>query len=130
MPLFRKHFTVAEARAEIPELKRNFQELHDLRDAIKVGAPRHDKARKAGEGNGGGGADAGAYMVANVRFQEIVRQISDRGIQVKDLKKGLVDFPHLRDENEVFLCWHLGEETISYWHEIEAGYAGRKLLES
>lgn len=130
MPRFTKHFTVTEARAEIPALKRSFQELHDLRDAIKVGAPRHDEARKAGEGNGGGGEDAGAYMVANVRFQEIVRQISDRGIQVKDLERGLVDFPHLRDGQEVFLCWHLGEETISYWHEIEAGYAGRKLLES
>ena len=67
-------------------------------------------------------------MAANVRFQEILRDLAEAGIEVKDVGRGLVDFPHLREGQEVFLCWELGEETVSYWHEIEAGYAGRKLL--
>lgn len=124
------HFTLAEARAALPELKRQFQMLYDLRDAIRVGAARHEESRKAHEGNGGGGHDAGAYMDANIRFQEIVQEITQRGIQLKDLDRGLVDFPHIREGQEVFLCWQLGEDTISYWHEIETGFAGRKLLES
>ena len=127
---FRKHFTLAEARAQLADLKRAFQELHDLRDAIKVGSERHTESRKASDGNGGGGKDAGSYMAANVRFQEIMRDLTERGIQIKDLERGLVDFPHIRDGQEVFLCWELGEDTISYWHELEAGYAGRQLLES
>jgi hypothetical protein len=130
MPRFKKHFTLAEARAQLPQLKRRFQELYDLRDAIKAGAPRHAAARESDEGNGGGGEGAGAYMETNIRFQQIIRAIQESGIQVKDLDRGLVDFPHLRDGQEVFLCWQLGEDTISYWHEIEAGYAGRRLLES
>ena len=130
MTRFTKHFTVAEARSELPELKRVFQELHDLRDAIKVASSRHDGARQAQEGNGGGGEQSGAYMEVNVRFQELIRSITERGIQLKDLERGLVDFPHLREGREVFLCWQLGEDTISYWHEIETGFAGRQLLES
>ncbi len=59
-----------------------------------------------------------------------MRELSEAGIQVKDLEAGLVDFPHLRQGEEVFLCWKLGEETIGYWHELESGFAGRKLLPS
>lgn len=130
MPQFEKHFTVNEARSLLPDLRRRFQELHDLRDAIKVGASRHDQARQKSEDNGGGGDQAVSYLEANVRFQEILREIAELGIQVKDVHSGLVDFPHMMDGNEVFLCWQLGEDTLSYWHEIEAGFAGRKLLSS
>jgi len=129
MPQFDRHFTLAEARALLPELKRWFQELHDLRDAIRVGAARHQGAREAADGNGGGGERAVPYIAANTRFQQIIREIGDRGIQLKDINSGLVDFPHLRDGKEVFLCWKIGEDTISFWHEIETGYSGRKLLE-
>lgn len=129
MPMFDRHFTLAEARALLPELKRSFQELHDLRDAIRVGAPRHEGARQAADGNGGGGERAVSYIQASARFQQIIRDLQERGIQIKDINSGLVDFPHLRDGKEVFLCWQVGEDTISYWHEIEAGFAGRKLLE-
>ena len=130
MPHFDKHFTPAQARALLPDLRRAFQELHDLRDAIKVGAARHDQSREQSDGNGGGGDQAVLYMEANVRFQEILNDLSERGIQIKDVGRGLVDFPCIQDDQEVFLCWELGEETISYWHEIEAGFAGRQLLAS
>jgi hypothetical protein len=130
VPQFDKHFTVNEARSLLPDLKRKFQELHDLRDAIKVGAPRHEEARQKSEGNGGGGEQAVSYLEANVRFQEILGEIGEMGVQVKDVQRGLVDFPHMKDGNEVFLCWQLGEATLSFWHEIEAGFAGRKLLAS
>ena len=130
MTQFQIHFTVNEARGLLPDLKRKFQELHDLRDAIKVGAPRHEEARQKSEGNGGGGEQAVPYLEANVRFQEILREIAESGIQVKDVHRGLVDFPHMMDGKEVFLCWQLGEETLSFWHEIEAGFAGRRLLAS
>lgn len=129
MPHFEKHFTLPEARAVLPELRRAFQELYDLRDAIKAWAPKFDPTREAAEGNGGGETRSVAYMEANMRFQQLMRDIAEKGIQVKDLNRGLVDFPHLRNGKEVFLCWELGEETISYWHELETGFAGRKLLE-
>jgi hypothetical protein len=130
MPYFDKHFTVAEARAMLPRLRRQFQELHDLQAAIRVTAARHDGAREARRGNGGGTEGSGDYAEANLRFQTILHEIAEAGIQVKDVERGLVDFPHIRDDREVLLCWQLGEATISYWHDLDSGFAGRRLLES
>ena len=56
-------------------------------------------------------------------FQEI-------GCQLKDISTGLVDFPTLYREKEVYLCWKLGESGIGFWHEVEDGYAGRRPIDS
>lgn len=127
---FSKHFTLPEARALLPSLRRRFQELHDLQDVLRVAAPRHEPARKVKDGNGGGTPGAVSYLQASGRFQQILREFAELGLQVKDLEAGLVDFPHIKDGQEVFLCWKLGEETIDYWHELETGFAGRKMLAS
>ena len=50
------------------------------------------------------------------------------GVQVKDFDRGLLDFPHILDGREVFLCWELDEDDIEFWHDIDAGYAGRERL--
>jgi hypothetical protein len=47
---------------------------------------------------------------------------------LKDLNLGLLDFPSLREGREVYLCWRYGEETVEYWHDTDAGYAGRQKL--
>ena len=54
--------------------------------------------------------------------------MADRGILLKDPDRGLVDFPVLREGREVYLCWLLGETTIEFWHDIDAGFAGRQPL--
>jgi hypothetical protein len=48
------------------------------------------------------------------------------GVVVKDVNTGLVDFPSQRDGREVFLCWRYGEERVAYWHDLDAGVAGRQ----
>lgn len=62
------------------------------------------------------------------KLQQAVAQIQETGCLVKDLDEGLVDFPCLREGEEVYLCWKLGEERIGYWHRIHEGFAGRKPL--
>jgi len=58
---------------------------------------------------------------------EILQQFDTRGIVVKEINLGLIDFPHIRKNGEeVYLCWKLGEDDIEYWHSIPDGYAGRK----
>ncbi|HKZ53719.1 MAG TPA: DUF2203 domain-containing protein [Candidatus Acidoferrales bacterium] len=57
-----------------------------------------------------------------------VSQIEETGCVVKDLDQGLLDFPSIVNEEEVFLCWRLGEERIRYWHRPDEGFAGRKPL--
>jgi len=49
-------------------------------------------------------------------------------VQVKDLDAGLVDFPSTRDDEDVLLCWQLGEDEIGWWHLPDAGFAGRQPL--
>ncbi len=63
------------------------------------------------------------------RITKVVEEIQSSGCVVKDLDEGLVDFPSLRDGQEVFLCWKLGEERVAWWHGIEEGFAGRKPIE-
>jgi hypothetical protein len=57
-------------------------------------------------------------------------EIDAIGVQVKDLDKGLLDFPCVMDGQTVLLCWKLGEKEIGYWHSVEEGYAGRKPIDS
>ena len=66
---------------------------------------------------------------AKEKVTQAINEIHETGCVVKDLDEGLVDFPSLRDGQEVYLCWKLGEERIGYWHGLTEGFAGRKPLE-
>jgi hypothetical protein len=61
-------------------------------------------------------------------LRENVGRIEQTGCVVKDLETGLVDFPSVVDDEQVYLCWKLGEERIGYWHRMDEGFAGRKPL--
>ena len=63
------------------------------------------------------------------KLKEILRQIESSGVLLKDLDIGLIDFPTLLDEQEVYLCWKLGEAHIGFWHHTTEGYAGRKQID-
>ena len=49
-------------------------------------------------------------------------------VVLRDLDRGLVDFPALRDGREVFLCWEEGEDEVRFWHDVDSGYGGRRPL--
>jgi hypothetical protein len=66
---------------------------------------------------------------AKEKIAQAINEIHETGCVVKDLDEGLVDFPTLRDGEEAYLCWKLGEEHIGYWHGLTEGFAGRKPLE-
>jgi hypothetical protein len=59
-------------------------------------------------------------------LKEEVEQI---GCELKDFRVGLIDFPALLDGREVCLCWQLGEDDITYWHETTDGFAGRRPID-
>ncbi len=61
-------------------------------------------------------------------MQELINEVSSFGCELKDPGIGLIDFLSLRNGREVYLCWHLGEERINYWHYLDAGFAGRQPL--
>ncbi len=131
MAEFQKHFTVAEARAMLPDLRRKLLRVHDLLAEIRSRQQREGVPEVVIlRGNGKGPVLTGTGDHKE-QAQRLVEEIAAQGIQIKDLERGLVDFPHFLGGDaghEVFLCWHLGEDTIEFWHEIEAGIAGRRPL--
>ena len=128
---YRQHFTVAQARAALPDLRRRLLRIHDLLAEVRSRQQREGGPETVVlRGNGKGPLITGVGTQKE-EAQRLVEEIAGQGIQIKDLERGLVDFPHFLGgdpAHEVFLCWHLGEDTIDFWHEIAAGYAGRRPL--
>ena len=104
--------------------------LRDLavhREAMREKAPHVEPILRAAGSNGGGKVGS-EYGVEAYRLYRAIERIRGLGVLLKDLDTGLLNFPHERDGRVVFLCWHPPEESVAYWHEIEAGYPGRRPL--
>ena len=82
---------------------------------------------RAAPGNGGGKAGS-EYGVEAYNLYVAIGRIKELGVVLKDLDMSLLDFPHERGGRIVFLCWHPPEERVEYWHDLDAGYAGRQPL--
>ncbi len=127
-PSFPKLFTLEEANALLPELRKLLEEAAVHLGAMREKASLLEPILKASVSNGGGRIGS-EYGVEAYNFYLAVERIHKRGVLLKDLDMGLLDFPHERGGRVVFLCWHPPEEQISYWHEIQDGYRGRQPLE-
>ena len=131
-----RRFTPEEANAELAEIRPLVEQLvAHRREQQRVQAQRQELASRIA-GNGGG-IDSEALASLEEAEQnervEIVRcvnAIHERGAIVKDLDTGLVDFPALREGEEILLCWRLGEEQVAHWHGLEEGFAGRRPLDA
>ena len=123
----KRYFTLEEANECIPELVDEISLLRAIRNLL---AGLHAEITPLLEvvSSNGGSKHTAALLRATTRFQEVLDRIADRGCHLKGLDPGLVDFPHLRDGREVYLCWRMGENQIRYWHEIEDGFDGRQPL--
>ena len=125
-----KLFTVEEAnellpviRPKLERIKRNYAQTTSLRESVKAAA-------FAAVESGGGGLKSGTHYVKSLYdIGKLTTELQDLGVQLKDYSRGLIDFPTMRGGKLVLLCWQLGEaEQIEWWHETEAGFAGRKRL--
>ncbi|MBM3458179.1 MAG: DUF2203 family protein [Armatimonadetes bacterium] len=127
MAEFRQHFTREEANALLPELTELLTRLQELRNHLVMEWRDAFPVFRAAHRNGGGRQAAG-FAGDLLRLNEALQRFHHLGVQLKDLENGLVDFPSWREGREVFLCWRLGEPAVEYWHELDAGFAGRKSL--
>ena len=124
---FQKHFTLDEARALLPGLRSIFQDAHRRRDVVQqTDAELGEELKQTGADVGG--EKVSGLLMDMVQLNVQIRRLQDMGVQIKDFERGLVDFPHIRDGREVFLCWELNEDDIEFWHDIDSGYAGRERL--
>jgi hypothetical protein len=130
-----RYFTPDEANQELLEIRPLVEELvTHRREQQRVEATRFELASKIA-GNGGGidpdvlAEAEQAEQRERVEVARCVNAIHGRGAIVKDVDQGLVDFPALRQGEEILLCWRLGEDEVAYWHGLEEGFAGRKQLD-
>jgi hypothetical protein len=122
-----RHYTVDEANALLPSVKPLLRRLRDAKDLL-TDSEAHEALSDASPENGGGepGRQVGE---AFLEVRKLLGTMEEAGIVVRDIDRGLIDFPAIRDGHEIYLCWELGEDSVGHWHEIESGYRGRRQLD-
>ena len=122
-----RHYTLEEASALLPWVAEQLDRLRSARDRLgDVDA----RAALAATGQANGGGHAGKVVSEGfLELRELMLELRERDIVLRDLDRGLIDFPSLRGDEEVYLCWEEGEAEIGFWHEPEAGFAGRRRLD-
>ncbi len=124
--IYERHFTVEEANALLDGLRPVLRQLREASELL-TDAEVHSLLADAAPGNGGGepGRQVGE---AFLEVRRLLLAVQGSGIVIRDVDRGLIDFPAIRDGEEVYLCWELGEDDVSWWHELDAGFGGRQPL--
>lgn len=137
----RRSFSVAEVESLIPTLERIFTHVLQLRAALRLHEQQLDRlgiklsrdvleetttpAREKAEVRNAKAMFRGYYQA----LADELAQVTELGGEVKDLEIGLVDFPGKRGDEEILLCWKLGEKGLGFWHTAESGFAGRRPID-
>lgn len=124
-----KLFTVEEANDLLPVIRPKLERIRARYESIAVFRNSAKAAATAAEFGGGGMESGSVYVKCLYEVGKLTTEFHELGIELKDYSRGLIDFPSMRGDRVVLLCWQLGEdEQIEWWHEVEAGFAGRQAL--
>jgi len=124
-----KIFTVEEANALLPAVRRVLFRVRRAHQKLLSYSNAAKLAAEGAERGGGGFSDGLRYAEILTEFKLQISELEAMGVQLKDFSRGLVDFPSLRDGRVVLLCWQMGEgDRVEWWHDIDAGFAGRTPL--
>ncbi len=127
-------FTPEEANAALAELRPVVERMVEHRRNLAAAQARQTELVTRIAGNGGDLVpsdlrEAAAAIEAEANaLSACIDLVNDAGVQIKSLEDGLLDFPARRGEEDVLLCWKLGEDEIGFWHGLDEGFAGRKPL--
>jgi hypothetical protein len=128
------YYTVQEANARLPELTGLLKQMQEYAAQMAAIQAHVGGVNRTIRGNGFHNPAEDEVLASGAsRLEEEMRKalqtLSDWNIELKDLRRGLVDFPALRQGRPVYLCWELGEPEVMFWHETTTGYAGRQPLD-
>ncbi len=133
----KKFFTAAEANASLPLVGAIVKDITELATSLRDRQERLERLADTGKGARLGDAYQEEFATlhqdqerAEERMHDYVRELTALGVELKDYYTGLIDFPAWKDGHEVCLCWRLGEPGVDYWHEVDAGFAGRQKLKA
>lgn len=126
-PEHERHYSLEEASALLPRVAELLAKMRSARD--RLGDSEARAALEAAGQSNGGGEPGKVVSEGFIELRESMLELREREIVVRDLDRGLVDFPALRDGQEVYLCWEEGEPEIGFWHEPDTGFRGRRPLD-
>jgi hypothetical protein len=122
-----RHYTLDQATAAMPWVRERLERLRAAHELLGDKEAR-EALSEASPGNGGGEP---GHVVSEgfLALRSALIELQEMEIVLRDLERGLVDFPSMRDDREVYLCWvEQEEDEIAYWHDLEAGFGGRQPL--
>jgi hypothetical protein len=132
-PKKHKHYSVEEANAMLPLLRSILRDVTSLATEQRDRYERCVRLQQAKTLNRADEAEVQELLAEFEAGQEKMREyeleLDKLGVELKDYYTGLVDFRHVRDGKEVYLCWRLGEPEVGHWHDLASGFAGRQKLE-
>ncbi len=133
MAHFDKHFTLEEANTLLPRIREVFAKIHQLINEARSERPKVVPLFKEPKPTNGSQKSNGHVEKNRSReeimkeINELITEITDQGIVIQDVSRGLIDFPAFVDGEEVFLCYEMNDgDHIIAWHHLDAGYAGRQ----
>ena len=121
-----RHYTVAEANAKIDLVGRIVRRIRDARR--RLSADGYDEAFSSLAELSGGAHPGHEHAAAAVEVALGFDRLEELDVVVRDLERGLIDFPSLLGGEEVYLCWLLDEPAVGHWHAPESGFGGRQPL--
>lgn len=133
----KKYFTVEEANQRLPLVRSIVSDIVAFYSDLHA---RHERLREVRQRHAGSTGrlpeeylEETAQMESDLerdseRLRSYIEELAELGAELKDISKGLVDFPGMIDGREICLCWMLGEPEIAFWHETNAGFVGRQSL--
>lgn len=125
--LHNKHFSLSEAQAILPETIITLSNISSLKKKLEDSGYNIYRHQYFG---GIGPNGTGKFPENLEELIKLLHSLSEKGIIIKNIDEGLIDFPHIRENGEeVYLCYLMGEEDIEYWHSINGGFAGRRSIE-
>ncbi|MBM3996103.1 MAG: DUF2203 family protein [Planctomycetes bacterium] len=130
----KRQYTIDEANAMLPllrsilrdvtalaaDLRGRYEQLTRLQNTEGLNRDQQDEVHRLIE----------EFEQGQDKMREFEVELEKLGVELKDYYTGLIDFRHLRDGKEVYLCWRLGEPEVAHWHELNSGFSGRKKLET
>jgi hypothetical protein len=128
----KKYFTLAEANATLPLVRSILRDVTELAQQLRDRHERLVRLRKDDSAPPGEAYNEeleqieAAFARDREQMESFEQELRELGIELKDYFTGLIDFPALMDGREVYLCWRLGEAHVAFWHELDAGFAGRQ----
>jgi hypothetical protein len=122
-----RHYTLEEASELLPTVVELLERMRVARNQLGDREAR-EALSEAGPTNGGG-TPGRTVSEGFLELRDSMMELRELEVVLRDLDRGLLDFPSLRDGREVYLCWQDGEDGIRFWHEPDAGFAGRRPLD-